>query len=673
MRNFGRWLLPLAVMGCTVPSSTNDEAMQPGLTVEQRHALGVLTSKTGVAWTVEQSKRFATPTFLAPLRRQGPRLLAGIVVTRGPARELAGVEVDSLTKATLDFLGEHRDLLRMRAPTEELVRMHASRDELSMTHLRLSQMERGIPVVGGELYAHYDEEGRLTLVQGSYVPALSRLSVDPSITSELARSAAIARISRDDLESETPRLVVNAMNGPPALAWEVRVRLKAGLGQWLVTVDAHTGSVLGEMNEIESVKGSGLGVGGDRKAIECVPSQQPGSFELVDATRSAQILTFNAGNGTDYAKTFIYQSSSTTAWDTVGTAAGAAVDAHVHAGVVYDFYKATLGRKGIDDKDSRIQNVVHWDVALDNAFYSFENGILHYGDGATVLFPLSKALDIVAHEYTHGVTFFTSNLRYENQAGALNESISDIFGVIVKHAHRPDPATDWLVGDAVVRGGGAIRDMANPRVGKLGSQPSHMKEFVNTQQDNGGVHMNSGIPNKAAHLMTVGGIHPVSRIKVENPLGFEKVAKVWYRANQRYLVASSDFALAAKATMEAATDLRFSQTDLDTIDCAWKAVGVVQGACAVATKSEPPPTMPESSDTSASPDSTDPSTNGDPTADTTEVTRSRKAPHGASVQTVTESGCTASPYSAGALDLVLVGVCAALMVLRRRLFDERSE
>jgi hypothetical protein len=118
-----------------------------------------------------------------------------------------------------------------------------------------------------------------------------------------------------------------------------------------------------------------------------------------------------------------------------------------------------------------------------------------------------------------------------------------------------------------------------------------MTKYVQTQQDNGGVHINSGIPNNAAFLMASGGTNPTSKIEVTYGIGWEKAEKVWYRANTEYFTSSTNFAQAAQGTMQAAKDLGLTDNEQNIIDCAWKATGVVQGSCETLT--DPAATAPE--------------------------------------------------------------------------------
>ncbi|MCT4583869.1 MAG: M4 family metallopeptidase, partial [Peptostreptococcaceae bacterium] len=170
------------------------------------------------------------------------------------------------------------------------------------------------------------------------------------------------------------------------------------------------------------------------------------------------------------------------------------------------------------------------------------------------------ALDIVAHEMTHGVTQYTANLKYENQSGALNESMSDVFGTLVEMEYQPEKA-DYLCGEDVWTPntpGDALRDLANP---ENYNQPAHMRDFVNTSEDHGGVHTNSGIPNKAGYL-------------VIDSVGKDKAAQIYYRALTTYLTSTSDFHDAKLALMQSAKDLYGTGSEYNAVEDAFNAVGI---------------------------------------------------------------------------------------------------
>lgn len=257
-----------------------------------------------------------------------------------------------------------------------------------------------------------------------------------------------------------------------------------------------------------------------------------------------------------------------------GATGDEAIDAaHDNAGLVHDFFAQVLGRDSIDGRGMQMKSVVHYGKAYNNAYWDGEK--MTYGDGDGKMFkPLSLALDVVGHEMTHGVTEHTAGLQYRNQSGALNESWSDVFGELIEQWAEnragfgsPDAAkaADWLIGEDVFTPGTAgdgLRSMKAPGTGYKGDpQPGHMKDYKKMSGDNGGVHINSGIPNKAAYEVAV-------------RIGGEKLAHVWYTALTDYLKPTSSFDDAASATLAAATRLYGDGAESQAILDAWKAVGI---------------------------------------------------------------------------------------------------
>jgi Zn-dependent metalloprotease len=260
-----------------------------------------------------------------------------------------------------------------------------------------------------------------------------------------------------------------------------------------------------------------------------------------------------------------------------------AIDAaHDNAGLVHEFLKTVLGRDSIDGKGMQMKSVVHYGVAFNNAYWDGEKMTYGDGDGETFA-PLSLAIDVVGHEMAHGVTEHTAGLQYRNQSGALNESWSDVFGELIEQwaenrsgfgTTDAAKAADWLIGEDVFTpgvAGDALRSMKTPGTGYKGDpQPGHMKDYKKMSSDNGGVHVNSGIPNKAAYEAAI-------------RIGGEKLAKIWYKALTDYLKPNSSFADAASATLAAANKLYGTGAESQAIVDAWTAVGIIpkQGATIV--------------------------------------------------------------------------------------------
>lgn len=243
----------------------------------------------------------------------------------------------------------------------------------------------------------------------------------------------------------------------------------------------------------------------------------------------------------------------------------------------YDFYSDVLGRDSVDGAGMELVSTVHYGVGFDNALW--DGAQMIYGDGSGHIFQvgaLTRSLDVIAHELTHGVTEFTAGLIYSKQSGALNESMSDVFGSLVKQYSLNQTAdqADWLIGEGtlVPQLGRALRSMSQPGTAFSGDrQPMHMDHYVNLpddndpRNDNGGVHVNSGIPNHAFYLAatTLGG-H-----------AWEVAGKVWYTALTKLIRPHTQFREAAQATVDVAGS-QFGNDEQAAVLDAWKAVGVLQ-------------------------------------------------------------------------------------------------
>ena len=248
-------------------------------------------------------------------------------------------------------------------------------------------------------------------------------------------------------------------------------------------------------------------------------------------------------------------------------------------GDTYRFYWDVLTRDSIDDAGMSLLGEVHFGRRYDNAFWDGRR--MMFGDGSGTMFTgFTSAVEVVGHELTHGVTQNTINLLYTGQSGALNESISDVFGCLVKQyklGQTADQAT-WLIGEGILgpaMHGVALRSMKapgtaydDPVLGK-DPQPATMSGYVQTTDDDGGVHINSGIPNHAFYLAAValGG------------LAWEAAGKIWYDALTKRLRYDSDFADCAKQTTAAAADLfGAGGKEEKAVRDAWSQVGVAAGS-----------------------------------------------------------------------------------------------
>lgn len=265
-----------------------------------------------------------------------------------------------------------------------------------------------------------------------------------------------------------------------------------------------------------------------------------------------------------------------------------AVDVHWGTIKTLEYYQEHHNRNGFDDNGTAIVNGVHWKDSLSNAQWLGE-GVVGYGDGNGRTTSSFTSLDIVAHEITHGVIEHSANLRYQNESGALNESFSDIFGVLVEFALHPDSA-NWQIGEKFdLTTSGGFRNMANPN---LKNHPKYYggQYWYSGNADNGGVHTNSGVQNYWFYLLVKGGT-----ITNENgdtytitPISLEDAAKIVYRNLVFELIASHNYLDARIGALMAAKDLFGKDSPQYTaVATAWCAVGV--GMCSTA--SCPPVSM----------------------------------------------------------------------------------
>lgn len=266
-------------------------------------------------------------------------------------------------------------------------------------------------------------------------------------------------------------------------------------------------------------------------------------------------------------------------------------EAYDGSGATYDLYKEIYQRNSIDGSGMRLDSTVHYQKGYDNAFWDGEQMV--YGDGDENL-PVSDrlfnrftiAIDIIGHELTHGVTQFEAKLNYSQQPGALNESMSDVFGSLVKQYSLNQTAdqADWIIGAGLLTAnvnGIGIRSMKapgtaydDPVLGK-DPQPAHMKDYVNTASDNGGVHINSGIPNRAFYVVAT---------EIGGP-AWDKAGQIWYTTLNNKLTSSSNFQDCANFTYQTAGELYGAgSTQQQAVKTGWAEVGITVAGSA------PPPT-----------------------------------------------------------------------------------
>lgn len=481
-----------------------------------RLALVVLASLTGAVQAAPAAARQGPSSSLERAAREPLRIdrhqdsgtvvfLSGKVESGADAAALADAPVET----ALAFLERHAEALGMR-DAGAVLRPSPSRgtivDELGLTHVRFEQHLNGIRVHGADVIVHFGAGGEtVDAVNGEFVTGV-HVSTVPALGPW--RAARIARAIEPESElAADPELVVYTHRIDPdvdgeRLAWLVTLVDEAAPARRLFVIDARTGAVLKTRDEL-------------------CPARLRRVYDLSGATEGTGVLVRNEG------------------W--APTADADVNAAYEYTGDAYDYFMQTFGRDSFDGAGAAIVSRVHYGTGLANAFWT--GAELLFGDGMA-------ADDIVVHEYVHALTEATANLIYEDESGALSEAYSDIFGEVVDQLNgsgTDTPGAAWLLGeDSPV---GAFRDMADPP--RLG-QPDRVSTWRCTLSDNGGVHSNSGVMNKAAYLMAEGGTF--NDVAVQG-IGLDKMARAHYRALTLYLTPASTVLTHFAAVNRACFDL----------------------------------------------------------------------------------------------------------------------
>ncbi|OZM57048.1 bacillolysin [Lottiidibacillus patelloidae] len=489
----------------------------------------------------------------------------------------------------LDYLSSKKNLFKFSSPhaKQSFKILEVNQDDLGFTHLRLQQMHQGIPVYGSQLTAHV-KNGTLMSVSGTVIPDLekkSSLKKNSKLTAQEAIKVAEEKLgfTADYEKKPHAEYMVYTKDGQASLAYVVNLNfLYPEPGNWMFTVDAVSGDVLNSFNAMHYAKGgkggkpgggsggteikttgTGTGVLGDAKTLNI--TQKGSSYYLEDRTRDGWIYTYDASNRTRLPGKL---------WEDLDAQFNlsydaAAVDAHYYAGVTYDYFMTKFNRNSYDGNGAALHSTVHYSRSYNNAFWNGQQMVYGDGDGTTFV-PLSGALDVVAHELTHAVTDSSADLIYQNESGAINESMSDIFGTLTEFHANNNP--DWLVGEDIYTPGiegDALRSMADPTAS---NDPDHYSVRYTGTQDNGGVHWNSGIINKAAYLLSQGGTHYGVAV---TGIGNDKMGAIFYRSLTQYLTASSNFSHLRAAAVQSATDLYgANSSEVASVNQAFDAVGV---------------------------------------------------------------------------------------------------
>lgn len=574
-------------------------------------------------------------TFEAPVRTAQPAKPAQPLtppVKSGPVA-LDSTASKAAIQTTVDFLQKQgaptvSQLLAGRPGVNaaDFAPRAVEQDDLGMTHVRMDRLSEGTPVFGEQVVGHLTADGKMESVTGDVATIPAGLGKNPT---KLTAQDALGIAQKDfagatDRTPVSERVIFKGADGEYRAAYHVELSNTTDVGQGKdprrmhYLVDANTGKVLEQYNQMGGVGQHAPGhdpaargatsLAATEPTTPTEPSKEPtttgkaddttqysgkveigstktedGKFSLEDTSRGGGVVTRDALNrdpDTDWTTNAPIHDDNDVWGEATDSARNKdAVDAQYGAQATYDFYSEVLGRDSIDGKGEKLISDVHVGKDFANAFWDGEK--MNYGDGDGETFGSLTTLDIAGHEITHGLTERTAGLQYRNESGALNEAFSDIMGVGVEwHASQKNDAVkfDWTVGeDTYTPNNGdptdGLRDLSNPS--SDGMSPDHYSKRYKGSQDNGGVHINSGIANNAFYLLSEGGKNRTSGEGVPEGIGIEKGLKIYSRALSFYMTPTTNFAQAKDATYKAAQDLYGKDSvEAKTVLESWAAVGV---------------------------------------------------------------------------------------------------
>lgn len=435
------------------------------------------------------------------------------------------------------FLSSFGSLFGVGNPDEELTleKVDTSFDKHSFS--RYQQLYKGVPVLGGEIIVQTVANGGFLSANGEFLPDIN-LEITPHLSAEEAKTIAVQKIANiygvveENLTINEPELwiynpVLLGSNGLERniLVWRLNVTSidKLPIVDELVLIDANTGMIHLHFSQVDTALDTAIYDAHNTTTL-------PGSL-VCDETD----LSCSAGDS----------------------------DAKVgqqHAADTYAYYSSMFGRDSFDNAGGKIILTVHFGSSYANAFWNSSIGQFVFGDGYGFVY----ADDVVAHEMTHAVTTYESHLFYYQQSGAINEALSDIFGEFIDQQNgrgTDSDAVKWLVGEDIT-GYSNPRNMKDPTANGYADKMSS-SNYICGDTDNGGVHKNSGIGNKAAYLMTDGGSFNGYTI---SGIGPTKTAQIFYRVQTELLTSASDYSDLYNAVNTSCSSL-VGQYGITTANC----------------------------------------------------------------------------------------------------------
>ncbi|MFF4527763.1 M4 family metallopeptidase [Streptomyces sp. NPDC001407] len=466
---------------------------------------------------------------------------------------------------------------------EQLVVKDVVKDVNGTSHTRYERTYDGLPVLGGDLVVDATNSGTVKAVAKATKSRLAVATTTPSLAASAAEKDAVkaanAQGSKATKADVAPRKVIWAADGAPVLAYETVV---GGLqddgtpNQLHVITDAKTGKKLFAFQGIKTGTGNTQYSG----QVTLGTTQSGGSYTLNDGTRGGH-KTYNLNHGSS--GTGSLYTNSTDVWGNGSNSdpATAGADAHYGAQLTWDYYKNVHGRSGIRGDGQGAYSRVHYGNSYVNAFWDDGCFCMTYGDGSGNAKPLT-AIDVAAHEMTHGVTAATANLTYSGESGGLNEATSDIMATAVEFwANNPSDPGDYLIGEKIdINGNGTpLRYQDKP------SRDGRSKDAWYSGLGGLDVHYSSGPANHWFYLASEGsGPKDINGVHYDSPtadglpvtgIGRDNAAKVWFKALTQRMQSNTNYAGARDATLWAAGELfGVGSETYNNVANAWAAISV---------------------------------------------------------------------------------------------------
>lgn len=457
------------------------------------------------------------------------------------------------------------------------------KDGLGLTVVRTQQEIDGMPILGYDQVMTIDEDGIIRSLSGNILPSIDKiekaLDKEKKISESEAVETAVDELGFEPTYETDPVIedVIFMKKDKPIVAYQVNLNfLDPEPGNWIFVIDVKNGKILNKYNKIFTegpTTGSGTDFHGNVHTFNTyeVTSRDGTEYALKDTTRGGGIVVYDAANKRRLPGSIWYDADNilNDSYDAV------AVDAHVNAAHVYDYFSDVHNRDSFDDNATEIRSTVHYQRNYVNAFWNGYQMVYGDGDGQEY-YPFAAALDVVGHELTHAVTEYTAGLQYQDESGAINEAMSDIFGTLVEFYANDDP--DWLCAEDIVgpaNGDIAMRSLEDPTAvsnGLTGPYPDHVSKMYTGTQDYGGVHINSSVINKCAYLISEGGSHYGVSV---NGIGRDKMGDIFYRALSAHMTSTTNFSQLRAVAIYSASELYGTgSSEVQTVKDAFEAVGI---------------------------------------------------------------------------------------------------